>query len=187
MKLTDINKLFDADSCMSWIIKELRKITCSYEKSGIHVLFLLSNLYELPHTTYLDSKERSIWSAKLTEYHFEQFGKMPDSAQLERLATWILAPEMPADVFSDRQMRRRVNDKEVLFYAPQRNNYDMEIDGNRYVKPKPGMDSEESHKERVRLPSDRADKRQYNGPLGKYLLDGGFEDGTETIEEGIAA
>jgi hypothetical protein len=179
--------LFDADSCVSWLIKELRKITCSYEKSGLHVLFLLSNLYEMPHTAYLDSKERSIWAAKITEDHFEQFGKMPDSIQLERLATWILAPEMPADVFSDRQMRRRVNDKEVLFYAPQRNNYDMEIDGNRYVKPKPGMDSEESHRERVRLPSDRADKRQYNGPLEKYLLSGEITDDAEDLEVLAAA
>lgn len=182
MKLTDVNKLFEADTCMGWLVKELRKVTCSYEKSGLQILFLLSKLYELPHTAYLDSKERSTWTAKLTEDHFGQFGKMPDSAQLERLATWILAPELPEDVFSDRQMRRRVNDKEVLFYAPQRNNYDMEIDGNRYVKPKPGMDSEESHKAYVRLPSDRADKRQYNGPLEKHLLDEGSEGTAEDSE-----
>lgn len=187
MKLTDVNKLFEADVCLGWLVKELRKVTCSYEKSGLQILFLLSKLCELPHTTYLDSKERSIWTANLTEEHFEQFGKMPDSAQLERLATWILAPEMPSDVFSDRQMRRRVNDKEVLFYAPQRNNYDMEIDGNRYVKPKPGMDSEESHKDYVRLPSDRADKRQFNGPLEKYLLDGDSEDDVIGTEMPIAA
>nr|WP_154895266.1 hypothetical protein [Paenibacillus xylanexedens] len=182
MKLSDVNKLFEADATLGWIIKELRKVACCYEKSGVRILFLFSNLYSLPQTAYLDSKERSMWVAKVTEEHFEQLGKMPDSNQLERLATWILAPEMPADVFSDRQMRRRVNDKEVLFYAPQRNNYDMEIDGNRYVKPKPGMDSEESHKDYVKLPSDRADKRQYNGPLEKYLLDGGSEDDAEDLE-----
>ncbi|WP_340028980.1 hypothetical protein MHB71_05025 [Paenibacillus sp. FSL H7-0940] len=187
MKLIDVNKLFEADVCLGWLVKEVRKATCCYEKSGLQILFLLHNLYELPHTAYLDSKERSMWAAKLTEEHFEQFGKMPDSTQLERLATWILAPEMPADVFSDRQMRRRVNDKEVLFYAPQRNNYDMEIEGNRYVKPKPGMDSEESHKDYVRLPSDRADKRQFNGPLEKYLLEGGSEDDVNGTEMPTAA
>lgn len=136
-------------------------------RKNLHQLSFLINTFDaLPEYAHYDSKQRCEFVGTLIRDEVKLA-----SSVLERLATWILAPEMPADVFSDRQMRRRVNDKEVLFHEPQRNNYEMELDGNRCVKSKPNMDSSDSHKVTVKLPSDRVDRRTFNGPLEKYRVE----------------
>lgn len=164
MNHSDVNLLVEADKCLSWLRSEVKK---AISKGNTHQLtFLLNTFARLPNYVHLDSKQRCVFVDELLKNE----ERKPEPSVLERLATWILAPEMPDDVFSDRQMRRRVNDKEVLFHDPQSNNYDMELDGNRYNKPRPGMDADESHKMRVSLPSDKIDKRKFNGPLEKYLL-----------------
>jgi hypothetical protein len=112
---------------------------------------------------------------RITEDYFSERGKMPDWSDLDRLGTWILRFMENIDgeelILTDRQMRRRQNDKEVLFYSPESREFNLEADGNKVVKKAPGMDSDESHKVRVRLPNDNADLRQFNGPLKKYYVE----------------
>lgn len=112
---------------------------------------------------------------KLTEDYFSERGEMPECRDLDRLSTWIIRFMENIDgealILTDRQMRRRQNDKEVLFYSPESREFNLEADGNKLVKKAPGMDSVESHKVRVRLLHDNADLRQFNGPLKKYYIE----------------
>jgi hypothetical protein len=106
----------------------------------------------------------------LTNGYVEHSGEIPESIQLDRLATWILkGAEQYGDILTDRQLRRRQNDIEFLFFSPEARSFRLEKDGNKRVKIAPSMDSDESHKVRVKLPHDNMDKREFNGPLRKYF------------------
>lgn len=165
MKHSEVDLLIEADKCLNWLRSEVKKAVTVINLPQIE--FIINTFSALPEYVHFDSRQRCLFVENLLA---GKEGK-PATSVLERLATWILAPEMPDGVFSDRQMRRRVNDKEVLFHDPQSNNYAMELDGNMYNRPRPGMDSDESHKVRVILPSDNSDMRKFNGRLEKYLLE----------------
>lgn len=125
-----------------------------------------------------DGADRSVEAKTLiveaiTEQYFLQTNKMPDYLLLEKLSTFILRGQENVNeeypFLTDRQLRRRHNDKEVVFHSPEERKYHLENDGNKVVKATPSMDSLESHKVSVRLPSDNEDLRRYNGPLRKYF------------------
>lgn len=122
------------------------------------------------------TKKRDI-VANLTENYFSERGEMPDCKELDRLGTWILrfmeGIESVELILTERQMRTRNREKEMSFYSPESREFHLEVDGNRVVKGAPGMDSDESHKVKVKLPHDNADLRQFNGPLIKYYVDFG--------------
>lgn len=175
MKNTDIDALFDNDKWYEWSAKELRKLLKveQFDRLFFTQLDLLLRCVEIIDPLIIKtSAERCDYVKTVTERYFATKGEMPDSHILERLATWILAvdDDENSGILSERQMRTRNKEKEVSFHTPEHNAYAMALDGNRYVKPRPGMDSDESHKVRVRTPSDKVDKRMYNGPLEKYLL-----------------
>jgi hypothetical protein len=111
---------------------------------------------------------------KITEDYFSERGKMPECKDLDRLSTWIIRFMENIDgddlVLTDRQMRTRNREKEMSFYSPESRQFHLEAEGNKLVKNAPGMDSDESHKVRVRLPHDNADHREFNGPVKKSFI-----------------
>lgn len=121
----------------------------------------------------IDVEDKKQVVESLTEQYFAYTLKMPEIQQLEKLSTFILRgqedanPEYP--FLSDRQLRRRHNDKEVVFYSPESRDNHMEVDGNSIKQAAPSMDSNESHKVKVRLQHDGGNMREFNGPLRKYF------------------
>lgn len=175
MRREDIDVLFDLDKWDEWIAKELRKL----EREGcvntvdLFRISLLAYCYNtLSEVILRTPEERCIYVKDIAEQCYANTGVNLEPPVLERLATWILAVDKDSDnyVLTDRQMRTRNREKEFPFHTPKRNNYAMELDGNRYVKPRPSMDSDEEQRVWVKMPSDTVDKRTYNGPLEKFLL-----------------
>jgi hypothetical protein len=164
----NINELFDNELDLTQ--KGLRKHLALAMREGDE-----ERAADIYNAMRANATKKSNIVTKITEDYFGERGKMPDFKALDRLGTWILRFMENIDgeelILTDRQMRRRQNDKEMLFYSPESREYHLEADGNRVVKNAPGMDSDESHKVRVRLPHDNADLRQFNGPLKKYFLE----------------
>jgi hypothetical protein len=163
----NINELFDND--IDLIQRGLRKHLALAMRDGDE-----KRAVDIYNAMRVNASKKSDVVTKLTEKYFSERGEMPDFKDLDRLGTWILRFMENIDgeelILTDRQIRRRQNDKEVLFYSPESREFNLEADGNKVVKKAPGMDSDESHKVRVILPNDKADLRQFNGPLKKYYV-----------------
>lgn len=170
---TDIDTLFENDKWYEWTAKELRKLikATRFDYIFFSRLSILVRYYDILDPLIIKtSKERCIAAKSMTEVHYADEGKMPQPQILDRLASWILSIDQAddTDILTDRQMRTRNKEMEVSFHTPESNIYAMERDGNRYVKPRPNMDSEESQKVKVKMPSDEVDMRVYNSRLDKY-------------------
>jgi hypothetical protein len=163
----NINELFDND--IDIIQRGLRKHLALAMREGDK-----KRAADIYNAMKVNASKKSDVVTELTEKYFSERGEMPDFKDLDRLGTWILRFMENIDgeelVLTDRQMRTRNREKEMSFYSPESREFHLEADGNKVVKSAPGMDSDESHKVRVRLPHDNADLRQFNGPLTKYYL-----------------